>query len=160
MGQGGSATAALSFIHHRKGGYQMVEKTDVSAAWPALFDPFRGFGTRLSDWLRPASDASSDDKAYRITLELPGVAEDDIHLTVANGTVSIRGEKKAGREEKGKDWYFTERQFGSFQRSFRMPGDADDKGVAADLRDGVLTVTIPRKAPPGADTRRIPVTRG
>ena len=71
----------------------MVEKTDVSAAWPALSDPFRGFGTRLSDWLRPASDASSDDRAYRITLELPGVAEDDIHLTVANGTVSIRGEK-------------------------------------------------------------------
>jgi HSP20 family molecular chaperone IbpA len=94
MGQGGSATAALPFIHHRKGGYQMVEKTDVSAAWPALSDPFRGFGTRLSDWLRPASDASSDDKAYRITLELPGVAEDDIHLTVANGTVSIRGEKR------------------------------------------------------------------
>jgi HSP20 family protein len=66
----------------------MVDRTDDSAAWPALPDPFRAFGTRLSDWLRPASDASSDDKAYRITLELPGVADDDIHLTVENGTVS------------------------------------------------------------------------
>jgi HSP20 family protein len=138
----------------------MVEKTDVSAPWPALFEPFRAFGTRLSDWLRPASDASSDDRTYRITLELPGVAEDDIRLTVDNGTVSVRGEKKAERDEKGKDWYFTERQFGSFQRSFRMPADADDKGVAADLKDGVLTVTIPRKVSPGPATRRIPVTRG
>ncbi len=137
----------------------MVEKTDASTAWPALFDPFRGFGTRLSDWLRPASDASSDDRTYHITLELPGVAEDDIHLTVENGTVSIRGEKKAEREDKGKDWYFSERQFGSFQRSFRMPADADDKAVAADLRDGVLTVTIPRKAPPRPDTRRVPVRK-
>ena len=134
----------------------MVDKTDVSAAWPALPDPFRAFGTRLADWLRPASEAPSDDKAHRITPELPGVAEDDIHLRVKNGTVSIRGKKKAERGEKGKDWYSTERQFGSFQRSFRMPGDANEKGVAADRGDGVLTVTIPRKAPPGPDTRRIP----
>jgi HSP20 family protein len=146
----------------------MVEKSDVPATrpagwpadWPALFDPFRAFGARLSDWLRPVSDASSDDKAYRITLELPGVAEDDIHLTVENGAVSIKGEKKAEREEKGKDWYFTERQFGSFQRSFRLPPDADETGVKADLKDGVLTVTIPRKPAGGDQSRRIPVTRG
>lgn len=137
----------------------MVEKTDVTTPWPGLFDPFRSFGTRLSDWLRPASDASSDDKAYRITLELPGVAEDDIHLTVENGMVSVKGEKKAEREEKGKDWFFSERQFGSFQRSFRLPADADAAGVAADLHDGVLTVTIPRQTPAGPDSRRIPVRK-
>jgi HSP20 family protein len=138
----------------------MVEKSDIGNSWPALFDPFRGFGARLTDWLRPASDASSDDKAYRITLELPGVAENDIHLSVENGTVVVKGEKKAEREEKGADWYFTERQFGSFQRSFRLPPDGDDKGVKADLKDGVLTVTVPRKAATGPETRRIPVNKG
>jgi HSP20 family protein len=137
----------------------MVEKSDISAAWPAFFDPLRAFGTRLTDWLHPASDASSDDTAYRITLELPGVAEDDIHLTVDKGMVSIRGDKKSLREEKGQDWYFTERQFGSFQRSFRLPADADNAAVSADLRDGVLTVTIPRKNPAPAETRRVTVRK-
>ena len=137
----------------------MVEKSDIPAQWTSLFDPLRAFGTRVTDWLRPASDASSDDKAYRITLELPGVTDEDIHLTVENGTVAIKGEKKAEREEKGADWYFSERQFGSFQRSFRLPPDADEKAVAADLKDGVLTVTIPRRTPDAATTRRIPVRK-
>lgn len=139
----------------------MVEKSHNPAGWPSLWEPFRTLGARIADWVAPASEASSDGAAYRIALELPGVAEGDIHLTVDDGVVTVKGEKKTEREEKGDTWYFSERQFGSFSRSFRLPPDADEGGVAAALKDGVLTVTIPKKAASGPEgARRIPIARG
>lgn len=139
----------------------MVEKTSMTGFWPSLYDPFRMAGMRLADWLAPASDASSDAAAYRITMELPGVAEEDIHLTVEDGVVHLKGEKKSSREEKGATWHFSERQYGSFARSFSLPEDADAAGVKADLKDGVLTVTLPKKAPEAvASAKRVPISRG
>ncbi len=138
----------------------MVEKSVTSGFWPSLYDPFRGFGTRLADWLSPATEASSDDGSYRITVELPGVAEEDMHLTVEDGVVAITGEKKTSREEKGETWYFSERQFGSFSRSFRLPADADEAGVKAAMKDGVLTVTVPKKTPEKAPSKRVQITKG
>ena len=110
---------------------------------------------------RSATEASSDSDVYRIGIELPGVAEEDIHLTVDDGVVTVTGEKKTEHEEKGDTWYFSERQFGSFSRSFRLPPDADDAGVKAALKDGVLTVTVPRrKAEEMAKAKRVPIARG
>lgn len=139
----------------------MVEKSPTTTTpWPALWEPFRSLGARLAEWIAPASEASADDGAYRIALELPGVAEDDIHLTVHDGVVTVKGEKRTEREEKGDTWYFSERQFGSFARSFRLPPDADEAGVAASLKDGVLTVTVPKKAPSAPEgARRVPIAR-
>lgn len=138
----------------------MVEKHPLGALWPHLAEPFRAFGARLADWLAPASDAKSDPEAYRITMELPGVTEADIEITAEAGTLTVRGEKRASREEKGETWYFTERQYGAFQRSFRLPADADEAGIRAALKDGVLTLTLPRKAPPGPAGRKVAVERG
>jgi HSP20 family protein len=138
----------------------MVEKTPLGTFFPSLYEPFRQFGGKLADWLAPAAEASSGEDAYRITMELPGVAEEDIHLTVENGVVSVKGEKKTEREEKGDTWYFSERQYGSFQRSFRMPADADEAKVAADLKDGVLTITVPRKAPAAKASKRVKISKG
>lgn len=138
----------------------MVEKTPLGTFWPSLYEPFRQFGGRLADWLAPAAEASSGEDAYRITMELPGVAEADIHLTVENGVVAVRGEKKTEREEKGDTWYFSERQYGAFQRSFRLPADADDAKVAAELKDGVLTISIPRKAPADKAGKRVKISKG
>ncbi|MCB2126902.1 MAG: Hsp20/alpha crystallin family protein [Rhodobacteraceae bacterium] len=135
----------------------MVEKTPASAFWPSFYEPFRHFGARLSEWLAPASEASSDDKTYRIAIELPGVEEKDIEVTVNEGMVTVKGEKKESREEKGDTWYFSERQFGSFSRSFRLPADADQGKVSADLRDGVLTLTVARAAPEVATSRKVPI---
>jgi HSP20 family protein len=138
----------------------MVEKTSLGGFWPSLYEPFRMAGARLQDWLAPASEASQDDKSYKITMELPGVAEDDIHLTVENGVVQLSGEKKTSREDKGETWYFSERQFGSFSRSFRLPDDADEAGVKAEMKDGVLTVTVPKKAPEAvAASKRVPISK-
>lgn len=137
----------------------MVEKSSTGSFWPSLYEPFRMMGTRLADWLSPAAEASQTGDAYRIAVELPGVAEQDLHVTVEDGVLMIRGEKKSEREEKGDTWYFSERQFGSFSRSFRLPSDADAGGVKADMKDGVLTVTVPKK-PAQAAAARVPITKG
>lgn len=137
----------------------MVEKTSSGSFWPSLYEPFRTMGTRLADWLSPASEASQNGDSYRIAMELPGVAESDIHATVEDGVLLVRGEKKSEREEKGDTWYFSERQFGSFSRSFRLPSDADATGVKAEMKDGVLTVTVPKK-PSSKSTTQVPINKG
>ena len=138
----------------------MVEKTDQSGLWPSLYDPFRAFGARLSDWLNPASEASSGSDAYDIAMELPGVALDDIELTVEDGVVTVRGEKKTASEKKGDTWYFSERQYGAFRRSFRLPADADGTRASAEMKDGVLHVKVPKLALPAARPNRIEIRKG
>jgi len=128
----------------------MVEKSLSTSFWPSFYEPFRSWGTKMAEWVAPASEASSDDNLYRIALELPGVEEKDIDITVDDGMVTVKGEKKASREEKGETWYFSERQYGSFSRSFRLPADADDSKLAAELKDGVLTLTAPKVGPEAA----------
>ncbi len=139
----------------------MVEKSLASSFWPSFYEPLRNFGSRVAEWLSPASEASSDDTVYRIALELPGVAEKDIEITVNEGLVTVTGEKKSAREEKGDTWYFSERQYGSFSRSFRLPADADGAKVEAALKDGVLTLTVPKIArDAGGGARKVPIGRG
>ena len=80
--------------------------------------------------------------------------EKDISLIAENGLVTLKGEKKTEHEEKGETWYFSERQYGSFSRSFRLPADADESGVRADMKNGVLTVVVPKtKAAAKADRK-------
>ena len=98
----------------------MVETTQTGL-WPHLYAPLKGLSTKISDWLSPASDASSDDGAYRISVELPGVPEEAVELRVDDGVLSVTGEKTATREDRGETWYFSEREYGAFRRSFRLP---------------------------------------
>lgn len=125
----------------------MVEKSEHGGLWPSLYDPLRAFGARLADWLTPASEASSGADGYDIAIELPGVSQDDIELTVEEGVVTVRGEKKTQTEKKGDTWYFSERQYGAFRRSFRLPPDADGSKASAEMKDGVLHVKVPKLAP-------------
>ncbi|MEX5727323.1 HSP20 family protein [Rhodovulum iodosum] len=139
----------------------MVEKTHTTGFWPSLYEPLRGLGERVADWFAPASEASVGDDGYRIKMELPGVEEKDIEVNLDDGVVTVKGEKTSERKEEGETWYFSERQYGSFSRSFRLPPDADPARVSADLKDGVLTVSVGKKAQaemPGGT--QIPVTKG
>ena len=138
----------------------MVETSHTSGFWPSVYEPLRNMGARLSDWLAPASEASTADNSYVISIELPGVAEKDIELSVSGGVVSVKGEKRTTREEKGETWYFSERQYGAFARSFRLPPDADEAGVNAELKDGVLTVTVPRLAPKEDASTTVKIRKG
>jgi len=139
----------------------MIEKSHTSGFWPSVYDPFRNLGSRIAEWIAPASEASSRENAYHISVELPGVAEDDIHLSVDDGVVTVKGEKRSEHEEEGESWYFSERQFGSFSRSFRLPPDADAGQIDAVLKDGVLNISVARKSPKKTEAEaRIPISKG
>ncbi len=138
----------------------MVEQRHTSGFWPSLTAPFQNLGTRLAEWVAPASEAAEEGAAYRIAIELPGVKPDDVEVTVDEGVLSLRGEKRFERKEEGEDYFFTERQYGSFSRSFRLPADADGDAVEADMRDGVLTIRVPKRAPESAAARKVRITAG
>jgi HSP20 family protein len=95
----------------------------------------------MAEW-SPAVDITEDDKSYIIKAELPEVKKEDVHVHVENGMLSITGERKAEKEEKGKRYHRIERAYGSFSRSFMLPGDIDEGRVSAAYKDGILTVTV------------------
>jgi len=139
----------------------MVEKTEHAGLWPSLYDPFRAMGARVADWLNPATEASAGESAYDISMELPGVSEDDIDLSVEDGVVTVRGEKKTATEKSGDTWFFSERQYGAFRRSFRLPADADGGKASAKMKDGVLHVTVPKLVPEEASAAKsIKISKG
>ena len=98
----------------------------------------------VSSWTPPV-DITEDEKEYVIKAELPEVQKGDVKVTVENGVLTIAGERKLEKEEKDRKYHRVERVYGSFVRSFRVPDDTDDAKVAADFRDGVLTVRLPKK---------------
>jgi len=120
-----------------------------------LFDDFDGgfwrapfrmpHGTRSITWpSMPAVDFTDTEKTYEITAELPGIDEKNIEVKVANGVLTIKGEKHEDKEEKQKDYYVRERNFGSFERAFQVPDGVDADKIEANFKKGVLTVTLPK----------------
>lgn len=95
--------------------------------------------------LKPNMDIEASDKEYLLTVEVPGVSEDNIKLEMADNTLTIKGEKKQESERKDKDAYRIERSYGSFQRVLSLPEDADQDKIDAHFKNGVLTITMPRK---------------
>lgn len=138
----------------------MVEKSLSTGLWPSFYEPFRSFGTRVAEWLSPASDASADENSYRISVELPGVEEKDINVSVHDGVVTVKGEKSSEREEKGDTWFFSERQFGSFSRTFRLPVDANGDKIDAKLKDGVLSLSVPKHSPKAPEATKVKISKG
>jgi len=97
----------------------------------------------IAEWA-PLVDISEDDKEYLIKAELPDMKKEDIKLTVHDDVLTITGERKYEKEEKGKKYHRVERAYGSFMRSFTLPDDADASKVAADYKDGLLKVHLPK----------------
>lgn len=135
-----------------------------------LFDnAFRGFGMTPFDFsrrprfpmmeglLKPSLDLGATENMYTVTVEIPGVDEKDVKLEIVNDTLSIRGEKKQESEEKDNNYYRVERSYGSFQRVLSLPEDADQNGVKATFKNGILKVTMPRTSLPRSDVKRIEV---
>ncbi|KMM17949.1 Hsp20/alpha crystallin family protein [Synechococcus sp. GFB01] len=122
--------------------------------WPAG----RGSALQgLSDWT-PRVDISEDASHYAIKADIPGVAKDDLKVSVDNGVVTIQGERRQEKEEENKRFHRVERFYGSFTRSFTLPDDADASGLKATARDGQLTVTIPKRtSEPSSTAVQVPV---
>jgi HSP20 family protein len=111
----------------------------------SLFD-FEPLWRRRAVWEAvPAVDIAESEKAYEIAAELPGMDEKNVEVKVANGNLTIKGEKQEEKEEKKKDYYLHERHFGSFERSFEIPEGVDADKIEAKFKKGVLTVTLPKK---------------
>ena len=108
----------------------------------------------------PAVDIVEKDKAYEVAAELPGMDENNIEVKVANGMLTIKGEKKEEKEEKRKDYYHSERRYGSFERRFQIPEGVDTSKIEASFKKGVLTVTLPKTSEAQAAEKKITVKAG
>ena len=105
----------------------------------------------------PATDVVEKGGEYEITAELPGLDEKNIEVKVADGMLTIRGEKQEAKEEKEKDYYVSERRYGSFFRSFALPENVETDKIEASFAKGVLTVKLPKSAQAKKDEKKIDV---
>ena len=123
-----------------------------------LFDDFfsapllGGGWSRAMSW--PSLEVNETDNEVRITAELPGMTEKDVELSVQDGMLSIRGEKKSEQDDRDRGW--SERYYGRFERRIALPDGADDQRCEASFRDGVLSIRMP-KSPEAARSLRIPI---
>ena len=111
-------------------------------------------GLKLADW-SPQVDITEDDKEYLVKADLPEIKKDEVKVTVENGVLSISGERKSEKEEKTKKHHRIERSYGSFERTFTMPEDADASKMKAEFKEGVLRVHMPKN--PAAQPKKIDV---
>lgn len=110
----------------------------------------------VADW-SPLVDITEDEKEYVVKAEIPEMKKEDIKLHVHDDLLTITGERKYEKEEKGKKYHRVERAYGSFMRSFTLPEDADSSKVNAEYKDGLLKVHLPKseKAKPKATEVKI-----
>jgi HSP20 family protein len=125
------------------------ELEDIQNRLSSLFGrtPMRGLGEEMtaSEWT-PLVDIVEDEKEYLIKAELPEVKREDVKVTVENGVLTITGERKFEKEEKGKKYHRVERGYGSFMRSFTLPEGAAGDRISAEFKDGVLKVHLAKSA--------------
>jgi len=164
-----------------------VKRENVEPAFTPAWHPFEGlhreidrlfddFGTGLRwpfgrslfaaeplfrqgpTWAKmPAVDVVESEKGYEITADLPGMDEKNIEVKVTDGVLTMKGERQEEKEEKKKDYYLQERNFGSFQRSFELPESVDADKIEASFKKGVLTVKLPKKPEAQKPAKKIEV---
>jgi len=116
-----------------------------------LFEDFsRGFPAVAGNGataLMPSMDVTETDKEIEITAELPGLEEKDVQINIADNILTIRGEKKAEKEQKDKNYRLVERSYGSFERTLELPEGVNVDAIRANISKGLLKVTVPKPAP-------------
>jgi len=136
--------------------------------WPSFPKLFgKGWAHPVTDFERrfkrhrlentPRVDVSESDDSYDIEVELPGMTEKDIELTLSDDSLTLKGEKKIEREEKKKNYHVSERSYGSFQRTFRVPNGVDHNKVEAAYTKGVLNISLPKTEVAKSNKRSIKV---
>src|SRR4051812_20423621 len=128
-----------------------------------LFDEFfdRAPGSVRSDYslsFAPAMEIGETDKEVKISAELPGLDEKDVEVTCSGNLLTVKGEKKAEKEEEDGDFWHRERSYGYFERSVQLPEGVDAEKAAANFKKGVLTVTVPKKPEAQSSRRTIDIS--
>jgi HSP20 family protein len=107
----------------------------------------------------PDIDVFENDKMFQITAELPGLTEKDIKVDLNHNLLTISGEKKLEKEDKGNNYYICERSAGSFYRTIQIPTAVDENNIDAKMKDGILKITLPKSAEALAHTKQIEVKK-
>jgi HSP20 family protein len=144
-----------------RSGYDPFEMMREMLGW----DPFRelgrfggfGGGKDLATF-NPSFDVKETKDAYIFKADLPGIKQEDVELSMTGNRLTLSGKREDERHEEGEQYHAYERSYGSFSRSFTLPEGVDLENVQADLRDGVLSVTVPKK--PEVQARRIQLKGG
>jgi len=131
----------------------------------SLFDDFfRGFDIIPRGFYRsgevsfmPTVDVKESEKEFTIKAELPGVDEKDVEVTVTDNVVTIKGEKKEEKEDKGKNYYYMERSYGSFNRVIPLTEEIESDKAEASFKNGVLNITIPKSQTAKAKGTKVPI---
>jgi HSP20 family protein len=122
---------------------EMERRFDDLFRWPSLPALRRRAPSMEMVWA-PAIDVFERDDRFVVRAELPGMKEEDIDVSVIGNRLIIKGERKAESEVERKDYYYSERSYGSFSRSIDMPSDVDAKKIKASYDDGVLEINLPK----------------
>ena len=125
---------------------------ELPASWPAV--QLTRFPSGL---LVPAVEMTESTKAYKLSVEVPGMDAADIDMHVHDGAIFISGEKKAERDEEEKGYSYSERSYGSFERRIELPPGTDPQAIKAKVRKGVLEITLPKKAEAAGKKQRITI---
>lgn len=148
-------------------GFDQERENPIATLQREMNQVFDGFWRRVSkgfgefDWPWSHSEARSDVVqtvgGVEVSIELPGMAMEDIEVTVANDMLTVKGEKKVERQEEKKGYYLSERSYGAIWRSIPLPPGVDGEKAEASFRNGVLTIRLPQTAEAEAKVKRIPV---
>lgn len=129
-------------------------------AGPTVYGTNPFAGAARNSVVVPQLDVHESDKAITVSAELPGLSDEDIDLAIEEGVLTLKGVKKSERTEGDEDYpRLIERNYGSFQRSLRLPDTADESNASAKFENGVLRVTIPKKPESTNQKRRIAIER-
>jgi HSP20 family protein len=131
--------------------------SDFSRGWPTLsgIDLARKLNLPNVDF--PRMDLKEKNGSIEITAELPGLEEKDVEVTLVDNVLTLKGEKKAEKEEKDENRYVMERSYGAFSRSIELPEGVKPEDVKASMAKGVLTVTLPKPQEAKPDAKKIEI---
>jgi HSP20 family protein len=125
--------------------------------WPSWGRSLRGAAPEMPSLLTPAVDVVETEKSYEITTELPGMDEKNIEVKLADGVLTIKGEKQQDKEQKQKNYYRRERSYGAFERSFEIPETVEVDKIEANFAKGVLKLLLPKKLEAQKPAKKIEV---
>ena len=121
-----------------------------STAWPTVSDA--SFGNALIRW-----DFSENETGYTLHADLPGVTKDKLDVALDDDILTIKGEKETSAQRTENQVHISERSYGSFSRSLRLPSDVDTDNIEVNLKDGVLNIQLPKLAEAQQKTRKLTV---
>lgn len=120
-------------------------RREMDRLWEDFFGPGRRALQPMTETWMPAIDVSESGDKITVKAEVPGMEAKDIEISMVGDTLTVKGEKKSEKEEKAENYHMMERSYGSFVRSFRLPAPVNADKIEANYKNGVLTITCPKK---------------